>query len=272
MKYCRDFLKNRQKFNRLNVLSIRWVPSTFISKMSVETTYSMGLLPNMQNRGLLMRRECWERFPRHRFQRKPLVSEPGMHHGTCVAHVPWCMPGSLNRSGGGKRSRYSRHMRNPWFCVIGRRPMEKWYQQCTKLNWAEYSHSILASLKFGHISVKPHTLSKMRLDISKCHWQEDVSSHNVKASLWQVRNISAKLKINKQINKNVHQINTTTHCLTKKMYAIIFEVQLLAINMYFDIDISPKPLTFIDLKLISNSFLARRESFQHRSCSYNLLQ
>ena len=34
-------------------------------------------------------------FPRRRFQRKPLDSDPGMHHGTCVTHVPWCMSGSL---------------------------------------------------------------------------------------------------------------------------------------------------------------------------------
>ena len=34
-------------------------------------------------------------FPRRRFQRKLLVSDPGMHHGTCVTHVPWCMSGSL---------------------------------------------------------------------------------------------------------------------------------------------------------------------------------
>ena len=34
-------------------------------------------------------------FPRRRFQRKPLVSDPGMYHGTCVTHVPWCMSGSL---------------------------------------------------------------------------------------------------------------------------------------------------------------------------------
>ena len=33
--------------------------------------------------------------PRRQFQRKPLVSDPGMHHGTCVTHVPWCMSGSL---------------------------------------------------------------------------------------------------------------------------------------------------------------------------------
>ena len=34
-------------------------------------------------------------FPRRQFQREPLVSDPGMHHGTCVTHVPWCMSGSL---------------------------------------------------------------------------------------------------------------------------------------------------------------------------------
>ena len=28
-------------------------------------------------------------FPRHRLQRKPLVSDPGMHPDTCVTHVPW---------------------------------------------------------------------------------------------------------------------------------------------------------------------------------------
>ena len=47
-----------------------------------------------------MCRECRERFPRHRLQRKPLVSDPGMHHGTCIAHVPWCMSRSLTRGGG----------------------------------------------------------------------------------------------------------------------------------------------------------------------------
>ena len=37
-------------------------------------------------------------FPRHRLQRTRLVSNPGMHHGTCITHVPW----SLSRSGGEK--------------------------------------------------------------------------------------------------------------------------------------------------------------------------
>ena len=29
------------------------------------------------------------------FSPPPLVSDPDMHHGTCVTHVPWCMPGSV---------------------------------------------------------------------------------------------------------------------------------------------------------------------------------
>ena len=70
-----------------------------------------------------MRRECRERFPHHRLQRKPLVSDPDMHHGTCVTHVPWCMSVSLNRDSGGKRSRHSRRMRNQQFYVSGKRPM-----------------------------------------------------------------------------------------------------------------------------------------------------
>ena len=60
----------------------------------------MGFLPDTQNFALRMRRECRERFPRCRLQRKPLVCNPGMHHGTCVTHVPWCMSGSLTSGGG----------------------------------------------------------------------------------------------------------------------------------------------------------------------------
>ena len=60
----------------------------------------MGLLPDTSNCGLRMRQECRERFPRHRLQRKPLVSDPYMYHGTCVRHVPWWMSGSLISGGG----------------------------------------------------------------------------------------------------------------------------------------------------------------------------
>ena len=42
----------------------------------------------------------WNVSPCRRFQRKPRVSDPDMHHGTCVTHVSWCISGSLTRGGG----------------------------------------------------------------------------------------------------------------------------------------------------------------------------
>ena len=58
------------------------------------------------------------------FSPPPRVSDPDMHHGACVTHVPWRMPGLLT-SGfpwsrrRWKRSRYSRRnftylIRGPW--------------------------------------------------------------------------------------------------------------------------------------------------------------
>ena len=31
--------------------------------------------------------------------KKPLVNDPGMHRGTCLMHLPWCMSRSLTRGG-----------------------------------------------------------------------------------------------------------------------------------------------------------------------------
>ena len=50
--------------------------------------------------GLRIHRECGERLPRHQLQRKPVISDPGMHHDTCVTQLPWCISVSLTRSGG----------------------------------------------------------------------------------------------------------------------------------------------------------------------------
>ena len=33
-----------------------------------------------------------------KFSPPPRFSDPDMHHGTCVTHVPWCMSGSLTSS------------------------------------------------------------------------------------------------------------------------------------------------------------------------------
>ena len=62
------------------------------------------------------------------FSPLPRVSEPDMHYGTCVTHVPWCMPGWLT-SGclwsrwRRKRSPHSRRMHIPQFYVFGKRPI-----------------------------------------------------------------------------------------------------------------------------------------------------
>ena len=79
-------------------LRLRWVLDGF--PILQHPLHSMGLLSDTKYCGLRMRRECLERFSRHLIQRKPLVSDPGMHHGTCVTHVPWCISGSQTRGGG----------------------------------------------------------------------------------------------------------------------------------------------------------------------------
>ena len=59
------------------------------------------------------------------FSPPPPVSDPDIHHGTCVTHVPWCMPGSLT-SGflwSRLRGKRSRCIHNPQFHVSGKRPM-----------------------------------------------------------------------------------------------------------------------------------------------------
>ena len=63
------------------------------------------------------------------FSPPPRFSDPDMHHGTCVTHVPWWMPGSLTSDlleswWWGKRSRHSRRMRKPHIYVSGKRPIE----------------------------------------------------------------------------------------------------------------------------------------------------
>ena len=88
--------------------------------MHIQSRNRHGPLARYVKLELRMRRECFP--PPLRF------SEPDMHHGTCVTHVPWCMTGSLtsgflwNRCRG-KRSRHSRRMRNPRFSISGKRPI-----------------------------------------------------------------------------------------------------------------------------------------------------
>ena len=92
------------------------------------------------------------------FSPPPQVNDPDMHHGTCVTHVPWCMPGSLTigllwSRWQGKYSRHPRRMRNPQFYVSGKRPMTTfgyhWYYVVIRLSLREDHHdnNMMASLK-----------------------------------------------------------------------------------------------------------------------------
>ena len=53
---------------------------------TVRAYLKMSPLPDTKNAGCAC--ECWERFLRRHLQRKPLASDSGMHHGTCVSHGP----------------------------------------------------------------------------------------------------------------------------------------------------------------------------------------
>ena len=77
------------------------------------------------------------------FSPPPRVKDHDMHHGTCVTHVPWCMPGSLTigflwSQWRRKRSQLFRRMRNSPFYVSGKRPMD--------MPVAIWCHPILGSL------------------------------------------------------------------------------------------------------------------------------
>ena len=103
----------------------------------------MGILPDRFNCGLRMRQECRERFSHHRLQRKPLVNDPGMHHGTCVTHVPWCMLGSLTRGGGENVPGIPGTCANRNFTYLGRGPWWKHSFFCLWNNhrWLSWTYS-----------------------------------------------------------------------------------------------------------------------------------
>ena len=99
-------------------------------------------------------------------------SDPDMHHGTCVTHVPWCMPGSPT-SGylwirwQGKRSRHSPRMPNLQFYASGKRPMQWLFDKLetnkgskvpATLWWAFYPRIFSFQL---HMASKQHLITSI---------------------------------------------------------------------------------------------------------------
>ena len=94
----------------------------------------------------------------------PRVSDPDMHHDTCVTYVPWCMPGLLT-SGflwsrwRWKPARHSRCMRNTQFYLSGKRPIAhvRWSRKSFVLkNYYrryDYHRYIFCHLVLGYLSI-----------------------------------------------------------------------------------------------------------------------
>ena len=100
LRILRYYSKCIQQLNTLWHAKLKcFINTLWLAHWSLNKMGAIGLLPDTENCRLLMRRECRERFPHHRHQWKPLIRDPGMHHGTCVTHVPWCMSGSLTCGG-----------------------------------------------------------------------------------------------------------------------------------------------------------------------------
>ena len=87
------------------------------------------------------------------------INDPDMNHGTCVTHVPWCMPGWLTGSflwsrGRRKRSRHSRHMPNPQFYVSSKRLVELCWCVYLSMRFIEWCNICITSNAFDCIKVR----------------------------------------------------------------------------------------------------------------------
>ena len=123
----------------LQNMSAKQQYSTFVTTVRVQRNRSLRVyLPhteNMKPMGVNWLHGPPARYVKLRvvhapgaFSPPPRVSNPDMHHGTCMTHAPWSVPWSLTNDylwnrWRGKRSRHSRCMRNPQFYVSGKRPM-----------------------------------------------------------------------------------------------------------------------------------------------------
>ena len=90
------------------------------------------------------------------FSPPPRVSDPDMHHGTCVTHVPWCMPVSLTS---GFLSRRRRGKTFPAFPAQVQPAILRFWQEvhwgpCLISQLHSYSHQAWAVY---HISLDVYT-------------------------------------------------------------------------------------------------------------------
>ena len=88
LKYSGRIMKIQWPCTDRSLCWIYWIMGAFIpwaSYVKMRVVHALGVSGT---------------FSPHRLKRKLLVSNPDMHHSTCVTHMPWCMSGSLTRRGG----------------------------------------------------------------------------------------------------------------------------------------------------------------------------
>ena len=97
---CRDFSQYTDCDRRIRVLIWFDLPISVSSCIKINSLMSWASYQIRKIAGCACTGIAGNVSPHRRIQRKPRVSDPGMHHGTCVTHVPWCMSGLLTRGGG----------------------------------------------------------------------------------------------------------------------------------------------------------------------------
>ena len=140
------------------------------------------------------------------FSPAPRVSDPDMHHGTCVMHVPW----SLNSSFFWSQwwGKHSRRMRNLQFYVSGKRPMQYSIRfrlyQCLEVPFLVPVCQYVAVAAMAGLGIGLHVLSDIQLLLNMCGqsygvqfvwsahhnpgwWKKNLSLHDTEkgaVSLW----------------------------------------------------------------------------------------
>ena len=87
-------------------------------------------------------------------------SDPDTHYGSCVTHMPWCMPGSLNSDflwnrWRGKLSWHSCRMRNAEFYAYGKRSIDMYCADLVILKHSGLIHR-KGQNSFGHQAISGH--------------------------------------------------------------------------------------------------------------------
>ena len=108
-----------------------------------------------------MRQECRERFPHYWPQRKQLVSDPSMHHGTCITHVPRCMLDSLSHGGRETFQAFPAHAQ-PVILLI----WQEAHDAETSSNFSHKLHWRSVTMNTSSKNIKPY--KKQYSELPKC--------------------------------------------------------------------------------------------------------